>query len=214
MKRVCATAIALTAALAPAFSAAGPAGADPIAQSGQSQLIERVIQRAMSQRGVPFVYGGGDINGPTNSARARAATTRSALTDVTGRSGLPSGPAIAGSTAPALPGTTLPGTTPSPIADIPDTTTVGFDASGLIQYAYAGAGIKMPRTSGEQCSVGQKVPPAQARAGDLLCYGPGGTQSVALYLGNNQMIEGTSPAVAVSPARTSNMVPYLTRVIP
>ena len=27
------------------------------------------------------------------------------------------------------------------------------------------------------------------------------------------MIEGTSPAVAVSPARTSNMVPYLTRVI-
>ncbi|RAU93421.1 NlpC/P60 family protein, partial [Mycolicibacter senuensis] len=98
--------------------------------------------------------------------------------------------------------------------DIPDTTTVGFDASGLIQYAFAGAGIKMPRTSGEQCSVGQKVPPAQARAGDLLCYGPGGTQSVALYLGNNQMIEGTSPAVTVSPARTSNMVPYLTRVIP
>lgn len=207
MKRVCATAIALTAALAPVLSAA-PAGADPISQSGQSQLIERVIQRALSQRGVPYVYGGGDINGPTNSARARAATTRSALTDPTGRTALPSGPVTAGSTTPGL-----PGTTPAPTEDIPDTTTVGFDASGLIQYAFAGAGIKMPRTSGEQCSVGHKVPPAQARAGDLLCYGPGGTQSVALYLGNNQMIEGTSPAVAVSPARTSNMVPYLTRVI-
>lgn len=207
MKRVCATAIALTAALAPVLSAA-PAGADPISQSGQSQLIERVIQRALSQRGVPYVYGGGDINGPTNSARARAATTRSALTDPTGRTALPGGPVTAGSTTPGL-----PGTTPAPTEDIPDTTTVGFDASGLIQYAFAGAGIKMPRTSGEQCSVGHKVPPAQARAGDLLCYGPGGTQSVALYLGNNQMIEGTSPAVAVSPARTSNMVPYLTRVI-
>ena len=61
--------------------------------------------------------------------------------------------------------------------------------------------------------LGQKVAPAQARPGDLLCYGPGGNQSVALYLGNNQMIEGTSPAVSVSPARTSNMVPYLTRVL-
>ncbi|UVO12061.1 NlpC/P60 family peptidoglycan-binding protein RipD [Mycobacterium sp. SVM_VP21] len=210
MKRVCATAIALAAALAPALSAA-PAYADPLSQTGQNQLVERVIQRALSQRGVPFVYGGGDVNGPTNSARARAATTRSSLTDITGRAGLPrtsGNPLMPGSVTPGLPGTSL-----VPTEDIPDTTTVGFDASGLIQYAFAGAGIRMPRTSGEQCSVGQKVPPAQARPGDLLCYGPGGTQSVALYLGNNQMIEGTSPAVSVSPARTSNMVPYLTRVL-
>ncbi|QZA05851.1 NlpC/P60 family peptidoglycan-binding protein RipD [Mycolicibacter heraklionensis] len=210
MKRVCTTAIALAAALAPALSAA-PAYADPLSQTGQNQLVERVIQRALSQRGVPFVYGGGDVNGPTNSARARAATTRSSLTDITGRASLPStpsGPRMPASATPGLPGTTL-----APTEDIPDTTTVGFDASGLIQYAFAGAGIRMPRTSGEQCSVGQKVPPAQARPGDLLCYGPGGTQSVALYLGNNQMIEGTSPAVTVSPARTSNMVPYLTRVL-
>ena len=91
--------------------------------------------------------------------------------------------------------------------------TVGFDASGLIQYAYAGAGVKMPRTSAEQCNVGRKVTPAQARPGDLLCYGPGGAQSVAMYLGNNQMIEATEPAVTVSPARTSGMVPYLTRIL-
>lgn len=211
MKRVCVTAIALAAALAPAVNAA-PAHADPLAQTGQNQqLIERVIARALSQRGVPFVYGGGDVNGPTNSARARAATTRSSLSDI-GRAGLPgtpSSPVLPGSATPGLPGTSL-----LPTDDFADTTTVGFDASGLIQYAFAGAGIRMPRTSGEQCSVGQKVPPAQARPGDLLCYGPGGSQSVALYLGNNQMIEGTSPAVTVSPARTTNMVPYLTRVLP
>lgn len=210
MKRVCATAIALAAALAP-LSAAGPAGADPMTQSGQGQLIERVIQRALSQRGVPFVYGGGDVSGPTNGARAAAARTAGGVTGLPttpGFTGLPGGPVVAGSATPGLPGTTVP-----PSAETPNLATVGFDASGLIQYAFAGAGIKMPRTSGDQCSVGRKVPPAQARPGDLLCYGPGGTQSVALYLGNNQMIEGTNPAVTVSPARTSNMVPYLTRVL-
>ncbi|MGH3552791.1 MAG: NlpC/P60 family protein, partial [Mycobacterium sp.] len=90
---------------------------------------------------------------------------------------------------------------------------VGFDASGLIQYAFAGAGLKMPRTSAEQCSVGRKVPPAQAGPGDLICYGPGGSQSVAMYLGNGQMVEATDPAVMVSPARTNGMTPYLTRII-
>lgn len=212
MRHISALAISLAGmiapwALTPAVATANP-GLSPV---NTQQAIEIVVQRALSQRGVPYVYGGGDINGPTNNARARAATTRSALTDPAARAGLPSTPSsplLPGSATPALPGTAL-----APTEDTPDTTTVGFDASGLIQYAFAGAGIRMPRTSGEQCSVGQKVPPAQARAGDLLCYGPGGTQSVALYLGNNQMIEGTSPAVAVSPARTSNMVPYLTRVI-
>jgi len=44
-------------------------------------------------------------------------------------------------------------------------------------------------------------------------YGPGGTESVAMYLGNGQMVEATEPAVTVSPARTANMAPYLTRII-
>ena len=201
MKRVCATAIALTATLAPMLSAAAPAQAEPLSQSGQSQLIDRVIQRALSQRGVPYVYGGGDIYGPTTGARARAATT-------------PGTSALPGALPGLLPGAgaaALPGASDDPTATPPGTP--GFDSSGLIQYAFAAAGIKMPRTSGEQCSVGRRVTPAQALPGDLLCFGPGGTQSVALYLGNNQMIEGTSPAVNISPARTTNMVPYLTRVI-
>ena len=201
MKRVYATTIALAAALAP-LSAAGPAVAAPATQS--SQLVERVLQRAMSQRGVPFVYGGGDVSGPTNGARAAAVRTTGGITPA---GEVPAAPGL------STTGLTTPDLAVPPTPDMPDLTTVGFDASGLIQYAFAGAGIKMPRRSGEQCSVGHKVTPAQALPGDLLCYGPGGSQSVALYLGNNQMIEGTNPAVAVSPARTSNMVPYLTRVI-
>ncbi|OBJ02773.1 inv protein [Mycobacterium alsense] len=90
--------------------------------------------------------------------------------------------------------------------------TVGFDASGLMQYAYAGAGIKLPRSSGELYRVGQKVLPQQARRGDLIFYGPEGTQSVAMYLGNNQMLE-VGDVVQVSPVRANGMTPYLVRVL-
>ena len=134
------------------------------ALAGYQQSTTYVIQRALAQRGVPFLYGGGNAAGPTRGTGLKA-------------------------------------------------NVVGFDASGLIQYAYAGAGLKMPRTSGEQCNVGRKVALSQAKPGDLMCYGPGGTQSVAMYLGNGQMIEATEPGVTVSPARTNGMVPYLTRII-
>jgi peptidoglycan DL-endopeptidase RipA len=90
--------------------------------------------------------------------------------------------------------------------------TVGFDASGLMQYAYAGAGIKLPRSSGAMYQVGQKVLPQQATKGDLIFYGPGGTQSVAMYLGNGQMLE-VGDVVQVSPVRSSGMAPYLVRVL-
>jgi peptidoglycan DL-endopeptidase RipA len=90
--------------------------------------------------------------------------------------------------------------------------TVGFDASGLMQYAYAGAGIKLPRSSGEMYRLGQKVLPQQAQRGDLIFYGPGGTESVAMYLGNNQMLE-VGDVVQVSPVRANGMAPYLVRVL-
>jgi hypothetical protein len=90
--------------------------------------------------------------------------------------------------------------------------TVGFDASGLMQYAYAGAGMKLPRSSGQIYKVGQKVLPQQAQKGDMVFYGPEGTQSVAMYLGNNQMLE-VGDVVQVSPVRTSGMTPYLVRVL-
>ncbi len=91
-------------------------------------------------------------------------------------------------------------------------TTVGFDASGLMQYAYAGAGVRLPRSSGEMYRLGQKVLPQQARKGDLIFYGPEGTQSVAMYLGNNQMLE-VGDVVQVSPVRSNGMTPYLVRVL-
>ena len=80
-------------------------------------------------------------------------------------------------------------------------------------YAYAGVGVKLPRSSGEQYKAGLKVTPDQALPGDLLFYGPDGTQSVALFTGNGQMVETTDTGVAVSSVRTADMAPYLVRII-
>lgn len=157
MKRFYAFAIGLAMLVAPLVTA-GIATADPAPRPmDYQQATDVVVMRGLSQRGVPFSWAGGGINGPTRGK----------------------GPGI---------------------------TTVGFDASGLMQYAYAGAGIKLPRSSGEMYRVGQKVLPQQARRGDLIFYGPEGTQSVAMYLGNGQMLE-VGDVVQVSPVRANGLTP-------
>lgn len=93
--------------------------------------------------------------------------------------------------------------------------TVGFDCSGLMRYAFAGVGVLIPRFSGDQYNAGRHVPPSQAKRGDLIFYGPGGSQHVTMYLGNGQMLEASSIAgkVTVSPVRKPGMTPFVTRII-
>lgn len=130
------------------------------------QASEYVIQRAGSQMGVPYSWGGGNAAGPSR--------------------GIDSG-----------------------------ANTVGFDCSGLILYAFAGVGIKLPHYSGSQYNAGRKIPSSQMRRGDVIFYGPGGSQHVTLYLGNGQMLEApyTGSHVKISPVRTSGMTPYVVRYI-
>jgi len=93
--------------------------------------------------------------------------------------------------------------------------TVGLDCSGLILYAFAGAGIKLPHYSGSQYNMGRKIPSAQMRRGDAIFYGPDGSQHVSLYLGNGQMIEApyTGATVRIAPVRTGGMTPFVVRYI-
>jgi cell wall-associated NlpC family hydrolase len=93
--------------------------------------------------------------------------------------------------------------------------TVGFDCSGLILYAFAGVGIKLPHYSGSQYNAGRKIPSSQMRRGDLIFYGPNASQHEALYLGDGMMLEApyTGSQVKVSPVRSSGMTPYVTRLI-
>lgn len=93
--------------------------------------------------------------------------------------------------------------------------TVGYDCSGFTQFSFAGVGVLIPKYSGDQYNTGRKVPTSQAKRGDLLFWGPGGTQHVAIYLGGGKMLESASSAgkVTVSPLRTSGLQPYVARII-
>ncbi|MGZ4563109.1 MAG: NlpC/P60 family peptidoglycan endopeptidase RipA [Mycobacterium sp.] len=93
--------------------------------------------------------------------------------------------------------------------------TIGFDCSGLVLYSFAGVGIKLPHYSGAQYDMGRKIPTAQMERGDVIFYGPGGSQHVTIYLGNGQMLEAQQSGVPVkvSPVRTSGMTPYVVRYI-
>lgn len=143
----------------------GPA-ALPGGRVSGPQAIEYVIRRGASQRGVPYSWGGGAINGPSEGVDHDAGK-------------------------------------------------VGYDCSGFTRYAFAGVGVQIPKYSGEQYTAGRQVSPSQAKRGDLIFYGPGGSQHVAIYLGNGQMLESSSAAggVTVGPVRTAGMTPYVTRFI-
>lgn len=109
-------------------------------------------------------------------------------------------------------GGTLTG--PGPGVDY-DAGKMGFDCSGLTRYAFAGVGVQIPKYSGDQYNTGRKVPVAQAKRGDLLFWGPGGSQHVAMYLGGGKMLEasGSAEKVTVSPVRMSGIQPYAARII-
>jgi peptidoglycan DL-endopeptidase RipA len=93
--------------------------------------------------------------------------------------------------------------------------TVGFDCSGLVLYSFAGVGIRLPHYSGSQYNLGRKIPSAMMRRGDVIFYGPGGSQHVTLYLGGGQMLEAydTGVPIRVAPVRTSGMTPFVVRYI-
>lgn len=93
---------------------------------------------------------------------------------------------------------------------------VGFDCSGLMVYAFAAVGIQLEKYSGYQYSSGgTQVPVGEAQRGDMIFWGPGGTQHVALYLGDGQMLEApnSGDVVKISPVRWDGMEPMAVRPI-
>jgi cell wall-associated NlpC family hydrolase len=83
----------------------------------------------------------------------------------------------------------------------------GFDCSGLTLYAYAQAGILLPRTAAEQAGVGHRIPASEGlgalRPGDLIFYGyiPGNDASiyhVAIYAGSGMQIAAPRPGEGVT----------------
>ncbi|MEU5436439.1 NlpC/P60 family protein [Streptomyces sp. NPDC020719] len=122
-----------------------------------------VLEAALSQRGVPYSWGGGDASGPT-----------------TGICCTPSGKSGANIT--------------------------GFDCSGLTVFAYAKAGIRLPRTADAQAGTGRRISAEQGQqalqVGDLVffAYATGRDSTiyhVGIYAGNGQMVNAARPGTSV-----------------
>ncbi|MGP3777046.1 C40 family peptidase (plasmid) [Streptomyces sp. SDT5-1] len=82
----------------------------------------------------------------------------------------------------------------------------GFDCSGLTAYAFARAGISLPRTAAAQASRGKRIPASAGqralKPGDLVFFGyaPGRDSTiyhVGIYLGGGQMINAARPGTVV-----------------
>lgn len=84
----------------------------------------------------------------------------------------------------------------------------GFDCSGLIQYAYAQAGIALPRQSRDQARSGTAVPRSEdnLRPGDILTFAQSGRRitHVGLYIGDGRFIHSASKGVQISTLGTSD----------
>ena len=138
---------------------------ESVASMANSSQVETVIARAQSAIGTPYVWGGGDANGPTTGVDGGSVS--------------------------------------------------GFDCSGLVLYAFAAAGVALPHYTGYQYQRGTQIPASEAQRGDLLFWGPGGNQHVAIYLGDGTMIEAPQSGqnVTIAPVRWSGMAPNAVRLL-
>jgi cell wall-associated NlpC family hydrolase len=92
-----------------------------------------------------------------------------------------------------------------------ETPGVAFDCSGLVQAAYAAAGITLPRVAQDQYNAGPPVPPGEAlQPGDLVFFGtsPADITHVGIVLGNGEMIDAphTGAVVRVEPYNWSDYI--------
>ncbi len=75
----------------------------------------------------------------------------------------------------------------------------GMDCSGLVQYAYREAGIRVPRTVADQRRHSFPVSMDELRAGDLLFFRLGGRIShVGIYLGQQSFVHAPRTGKRVS----------------
>lgn len=133
---------------------------------GPGNIAARV---ALSQRGVPYSWGGGDASGPTYGI-GRGADT------------------------------------------------VGFDCSGLAEYAWAKAGVNIGGYTGVQWRDGVHVPFDELRPGDLVFFttnpsDPATIHHVGIYLADGFMVHAPNSDEAVHVERFTDSEYYMSQYI-
>jgi cell wall-associated NlpC family hydrolase len=75
----------------------------------------------------------------------------------------------------------------------PDT----FDCSGLTSAAWAQGGKSLTRYSGAQYNQTIRIGPGDLQPGDLIFYGPGGSNHVEIYIGGGMVVSASNPSSGV-----------------
>lgn len=84
-----------------------------------------------------------------------------------------------------------------------------FDCSGLVMYTLNKAfGIDYPHYSGSQYSVSQHISKSEAKSGDLVFWGKGGSEHVGVYAGGNNFYSAQSPSQGIGMNTLDSVVGY------
>ena len=75
--------------------------------------------------------------------------------------------------------------------------TNGADCSGFVMSVFAEFGYELPRVAAAQCSASEKKSVADIEAGDLVFYGDGGIDHVALYIGDGKIVHASTAATGI-----------------
>jgi len=148
----------------------------------QSQIAEyqAVFERLSAQEQAAVAAAGHEAEAETRASRA----------DRTAAAPVASGPVVANSQAAQIAVDTALAQRGKPYvwaASGPGS----FDCSGLVQYAYAAAGIDLPHSSRMQAGMGRPVSRAELQPGDLVAfYSP--ISHIGIYIGNGQMVHAPS----------------------
>ncbi|MBV8951969.1 MAG: C40 family peptidase [Actinobacteria bacterium] len=197
---------------------AAPPGPDPIARAAAGAELALTTAQTAQQTAAIATYRAAAASGDPVLAQAAAATTATAAT--TQAAYVRARGTLARLVARVLHGDGAPldfiwAATPTPalravlfgLSQVgkpyvyatagPDT----YDCSGLTKRAWAESGVGLPHFSGAQLHAGLPVAVGALRPGDLLTYGPDGSQHVVLYIGNGWVVqaEGRAYGVLVTP---------------
>ncbi len=90
--------------------------------------------------------------------------------------------------------------------------THGADCSGYVQSIFKHFNIYLPRTSSQQATCGTKVSASEMKPGDLVFYAKyGRVNHVAIYIGNGQVINASSPKTGIKISNTYYRTPVAIR---
>ena len=168
------------------------ASAQQIAQRTEAAVIALQRQRLAKRKVIAAAVAKQKALLDTLTTQQQAAISGGTTTAVyTGPTNTPQGKAVAFAYAqlgkPYVWGATGPGT---------------FDCSGLVQAAWAAAGVAIPRTTYEQWAALPHVSMSAIQPGDLIFFDSIG--HVAIYVGNNMIIDAPQPGEYVEKVSLSS----------